>query len=291
MNRYNAETYPASSSAPAVLPPGPESPPVTEDPAALSRATPTQRSDLIVAFQNRYQFFPPLDEQASDETLGILISLHKRRALDVVPLAKVTVIGDGVEPWSEPKRLKGTPFFYDTREFEKKKGEFWASPQHFVHSVRVLMVGYALVSAADPGVPWVDYHTAMSHVATVERNVRLDCRTGGVMFNRLTEIEVSVRREWFNASQMASVTLTEVIVLIAQRPLWPLKSDFPALNQGAAATVPIFTSNATAFNTVTTAMKGKRTGKRTPEENRAWGRELEATFRYLECVHIPLKKK
>ena len=234
-------------------------------PSAPVRTDGAQRQTMIDAFLKRHGFRLPLEGQPSDETLGWALRSCRAKTVALIPLDRVTTVGDGIEAWSEPRRLKGTPFLYEDFSMRTQKGDFWTSPECFVHAITVLMNAYVLASLLGPpsGSPWCTIEAAQTHTSTVERWFRYDSKTGGWLRKRLMEIETTIRREWLNLNQEnPKLSLAEVIKLVSdRRNFWPMKSEFPAEIKGAAATVPL----RGVIHTVTKGSKGS--GKGTARQN------------------------
>ena len=73
--------------------------------------------------------------------------------MGVVQLSKSLNLMDGRDTYDEPLKL-GRQLSTDLDgALRRKRSDFNSSPEAFVHAVRVLMRGYALVSAADEGRP------------------------------------------------------------------------------------------------------------------------------------------
>ena len=82
------------------------------------------------------------------------------------------------------------------------KTTFNLSPENFVHSVRVLLLGYVLVSANDPPEnQWCTLEGAMAHIDAAEHYSRLDSITGHSLHSRIMQIEMTIRIEWARACQ------------------------------------------------------------------------------------------
>ena len=157
-----------------------------------------KRANLIRAFYNRYSYRLDLVNQPSEQTLGILLKLHQRKSAEFVPLSKVSNCFDNRDVRIEPARIKGTPLLIDAQgQSVKAKTTFNLPPGSFAHCVRVLMLGYVLVSANDdPENQRCTLEAAMSHIDIVEHYSRLDSVTGRNLHQRIMQIEMTIRTEW-----------------------------------------------------------------------------------------------
>ena len=112
----------------------------------------------------------------------------------------------------------------------KKNSDYSASSEAFSHAVRVLLFGYALVSAGGgDGPPWCDLQSAFLHIAKVEKFCKLDSKTGYTFQSKIMEAENATRNERAMAGQQSPhLTLSEIIIVIANRhSLWPSVTEFP----------------------------------------------------------------
>ena len=106
---------------------------------------------------------------------------------------------------------------------------FLASPEPFVHAVRVLLHTYALVSVFDPPERvWRPLTAALSHIAIVEQMSRANSKSNYALQQRIQESEMYVRAEWTRVLQSdPRMTLGDAIIVVGQRhSIWPLFSEF-----------------------------------------------------------------
>ena len=182
------------------------------------------------AFSPRFSFSLPLEVQLSDNTLLIIARLHERRSGEFVPLSKVSAANDARDLKIEPTRIKGTPFLVDTNATSSRhKSDFLASPESFLHAIRVLMNTYVLASVFDPPERmWCPLTAALAHVAVVEQMSRANSKANYALQQRLQEAEMSVRTEWTRVLQAdPRLTLGDAIQIVGQRhSIWPLMSEF-----------------------------------------------------------------
>ena len=91
-----------------------------------------------------------LENQPSEAALGILTNLHERMSAEFISLGRVTNAMGNKEYRSEPTRIKGAPLILnDNGHSARRASDFGLTADAFVHAVRTLMFGYALVAAAD----------------------------------------------------------------------------------------------------------------------------------------------
>ena len=144
---------------------------------------------------------------------------------------------DGRNTGTEPIRLsKASPVLIDTNllQIGKRSSDFNSSPESFVRAVRVLMWGYALVSASDPaGTEWCNLDAATVHIAAVEQHSRRNSTHAHVLRNKILDSEMAIRLEWSRiALSEPQLALTDIIILLSQRHgIWPLASDFRGLGR------------------------------------------------------------
>ena len=114
---------------------------------------------LLRAFYERYAYRLDLMNQPSEQTLGILLNAHQRKSDEFAPLSKVSNAMGHRDVRIDPSRIKCTPRLIGP---QGQNGEIETTynlpPVSFAHSVRVLLLGYVLVSANDnrktSGVHW-----------------------------------------------------------------------------------------------------------------------------------------
>ena len=186
-----------------------------------------KRNDLLAAYTKRYQSTLQLEQQPSEATLTLLIKRHLRRSADFVQLSKVTNMIDGRDCFNEPLKLGRHLSINLEGAMKRKVSDFNSSPEAFVHAVRVLMFGYALVSAADQGPPWCSLDAAQKHISTVENLSRMSARGGHINHQRIVEAEMNVRCEWTRVAQAESILcLSDIIEIVSQRfTMWPVITD------------------------------------------------------------------
>ena len=105
------------------------------------------------AFRAKYNYHVDLSLQPSEHTLNLLVKAHQRRPADFFSLARVAKMMDGRDLIDEPQPR--TQLGKDlTVLIETKGSRKTPISTHqvgvFTHSVTVLMMGYAWVSAQDP---------------------------------------------------------------------------------------------------------------------------------------------
>ena len=79
------------------------------------------RVKLLETFRERHGFLPSLENQHSEQTLSLLMKIHKERSAEFFPLIRVSNYTEGRDLKIEPQKIKGTPFdggkrFYDFEE-------------------------------------------------------------------------------------------------------------------------------------------------------------------------------
>ena len=142
-------------------------------------------------------------------------SHHKKKCADYVDLKKMMSLVDaGVKQY--PKRITGTPFWYDEPGSSSRRGsDVHHSAICWVNCVKILMYTYVLVSSNDPdGEEWCTMDGALSHVNQVEAYARLDSKGFGSLHSRLVEAESSIRHEWHRVTQQdQSISLDDAVEL------------------------------------------------------------------------------
>ena len=192
-----------------------------------------KKGDLLTAFTTRYNFSLPLEIQPSDNTLLLVAKMHDRRSGEFIPLSKISAAADVRDLRLEPTRIMGTPLFLDQNTANNRiKSDFLASPESFLHAVRVLMHTYTLVSSRDPPErTWCNLTAALSHVSIVEQMSRANSKANHILQQRLQEAEMSVRTEWTRVLHAdPRMSLGDAILAVGQRhSIWPLMSEFKIL--------------------------------------------------------------
>ena len=206
-----------------------------------------KRQELLGAFQRRYNFHLDIFHQPSEASLGLLIKLHQRLPSDFLPLSRVANLAEGrdlrADTSSKTKLRKELTLVLENKNTSNKSSDYWVSSEAFVHSVRILLLGYSLVSAKDSDASlWCDLQSAIPHIAKVGKFSKLDSKTGYTFQLKIREAEMATRSEWEMVSrQSPHLSLSEVIAVIANRhSLWPNDTEFPPVrrpnNQTAAST-------------------------------------------------------
>ena len=193
-----------------------------------------KRSELLAAYTKKYHSTLQLEHQPSEATLNILIKRHARKSLESIPLTKVTNSLDGRDSFSEPLKLGKHLSINLDGALKRRTSDFNASPEAFAHAVRVLLLGYALVSSADTGRPWCTLDAAMKHISTVENLSRISAKSGHANHHKIVEAEMTVRCEWTRVSQAeTALTVSDIIEIVSQRfSIWPLSSDLKGSSGG-----------------------------------------------------------
>lgn len=193
-----------------------------------------KKAGLLRAFFNKYHHKLELQNQPSEQTLSILLKMHKTRSAEFIPLSRVANAFDNKDLRVEPTKIPGTPLMLDSNTLQmKQKSTFNLSPENFLNAVKVLMMGYVLVSANDPkGQEWCTLEAAKSHIDSVEHYSRLDSLANHQLHHRITEIEMSIRNEWSRICQFhVQFSLSDAINLVANRTVWPFLSEFKPITQ------------------------------------------------------------
>ena len=122
----------------------------------IRRLVIAKRQGLLDAFRERYNRHLDLSLQPSEHTLNLLVKVHQRRAADFVSLARVANMVDGrdlvAEPQSRTKLGKDLTLLIETKD-NRKNSDYNSTSEAFAHAVKVLTMGYVLVSALDPPNP------------------------------------------------------------------------------------------------------------------------------------------
>ena len=146
---------------------------------------------------------------------------------------------DGRNVGADPIRLsKSSPVLIDTNliQLGGKSSDFNASAESFLHAVRVLMMGYALLSARDPtGGEWCNLDAASLRIADDEQHSRRNSHHQHVLRSKILECEMAIRTERPRICLAdPEMLLTDIIVLAPRRHnIWPLASDFRGLGRPA----------------------------------------------------------
>ena len=161
--------------------------------------------------------------------------MHSKRSADYVPLSRVTNLEEGrdfrADTSTRAKIGKEIMLVLENNDTNSRKNSDRLAPGGaFAHAVRVLMFGYALVSASDSDESlWVDLQAAFMHIAKVEKLIKLDSKTGHTLLPRIRESEANCRNERAKACQVnPDLSLSEIATVISHRhALWPGVTEFP----------------------------------------------------------------
>ena len=136
-------------------------------------------------------FHPELFRQPSDHALALVLKLHTRRPADFTPVSRVTNLAEGgdfrADTSAKTKLWRDlTMAFGNSEGRNKKSSDFTVWAEEFLHSVRILMFSYALVSSLDSDASlWLDMQSDCVHTVKVGKIVRMDSKTGVLCFLRL----------------------------------------------------------------------------------------------------------
>ena len=167
--------------------------------------------------------------------MTIVARARKRRSAEFIPLSRVTSAAESRDAQTDPIRIKGAKWRFTARPIEnvvKENTEFMETSETFIYAVKVLMHTYVLVSCADSrDTMWCPLQSALKHILTVEQQSRAASRAIGGLRPRITEAEMSVRREWHSIGQAEpSLSLAALIELVGQRhSVWPILSELKPL--------------------------------------------------------------
>merc|ERR1712105_518575 len=166
--------------------------------------------------------------------------------MEFVQLSKVTNLYDGRDAYSEPLKLGKHLSITLDGALKRKTSDFNASPEAFVHAVKVLLLGYVLVSAADEGRPWCSLDAAQKHITTVENLSRISAKAGHPFHHKILEAEMNVRCEWTRIAQAETILcLSDVIEIVSQRlTIWPIATEL----KGMSGKGSVNKSKPTSFN-------------------------------------------
>ena len=187
---------------------------------------------MLNTFFERYRFHLQLENQPSDATLRLLVKLHVRIHSDFASLGRVTSQADGRDLRSEPHtraKLSKDVGLSIENATSKRQSEFNSAQDAFVRAVRVLMFGYALVSAGDPaGEMWCDLDASFAHISRVGQLVKLDRKSNHNLHARLMDSEMQIMADRARISKCPPLlSLSEIIEIVPQRhAFWPGVEEF-----------------------------------------------------------------
>ena len=192
-----------------------------------------KRSELLAGFRVRYNVGLPIEYQPSDATLEISMRTHARKSAEFIPLSKVNNLIDGRDFHSEPVRLSKNLTIDLAGPNKRTASDFNTSAEPFLHAVRVIMNGYALVSANDT-VPWCSLEADRKRL-TIGGNIsRASSKSQHTAHNKILDTEMQVRCEWARISQSDTrYSLSDVIEIVAHRhSIWPITADLRGTRDG-----------------------------------------------------------
>ena len=232
---------------------------------------------------NNFQI--PLGNQPIDPALLIIIKAHQRKSRELKPLSKITNAIDGryLKIDNTRARLNAEPSRRIAATSKKRASDFGSSSETFIHAVRVLMTGYAMVPSKDPlGNTWCSFNAAQQHISTVEARPRASSESNHQMFHRVMGAEMSVRSEWARVPHAeTSLSLSQIIATVSQRhTLWPTFQEFRAHGKGRPGGNPIGAPP---------HVDPKGEGRRKPwtrEQRQLFNKKTELEFQG-ECVLVP----
>ena len=205
--------------------------------AGESQALGAKKAELFELFNQKYGYRLPIELIPGESTFSLLVRAHKAKSCEFIPLSRVSSASDGRSELSvEHVRIRGTNgdlLFDPTRSLTRRNNDFASSSDAFLHSLKLLMYGYVLVSCADPdGLAWCSMQAATRHLTAVETFSRLCARAQAGLHPKLLESEMSIRKEWHRiAISEPGLLLSDIIELVSQRhSMWPSMLDIRPAN-------------------------------------------------------------
>lgn len=184
-----------------------------------------RRGELITSFRAKYNTRLPIEYKPSGASLKISTRAHARKSAEFTPLSKIGNLIDGRYFHSEPANLSKNLTTDLAGGTKRNTSDFNTSAESFLRAARVLMGGYALVSAFDV-IPWCALEAAQKHIITVGNISRTSSKHRHTARSRILDAEMPARREWARIAQSDTrYTLTDIIEIVSQR-----HSIFPIAN-------------------------------------------------------------
>ena len=178
-------------------------------------------------FFARYAWRLPIELTPSDQTLDILIRVHKYRSAEFIPLSRVASLAENIDAQVDHIRIKGTNgdlLLGPSKSLSRRTSDFYRSPEAFAFAIRLLMHSYVLVSCADPPSEMrCPLQSAILHMNAVETFARARSRVFSGLRPKLPESEISVRQDWHRVSTAEpTLSLEAIIELVSRRhSIWP----------------------------------------------------------------------
>ena len=141
-------------------------------------------------------------------------------------MSEVINLVGGSDFHSEPVRLSKNLTIDLTGPARRTTSDFNSSAESFMRAIRVLMNGYALVSAND-SITGRSLEAAQKHATVVENISRTGSQFGRAAHNRILEAAMQAMREWARISQGDTrYSISGVIEIASGRhSIWPIAAD------------------------------------------------------------------
>ena len=190
-----------------------------------------KRLQIFSEYQKRYSCTIPLEDTPSDRTLGTIFQLWKKRSCEPVPFPLVLSVRDAEVSLSQAGYVPvaGTGMFIQNVQ-QRKNSNWMKSSQWYVHTVRLLLNSYVLVSCLDPeGGEWLHADVAANYLAKLQRHERINSISENNLWTEIVDAETTLRQLWHEkATADPTLNLTDVITLSLEAARYPEESRYVA---------------------------------------------------------------
>ena len=206
-----------------------------------------KRNELLAAYTKSYQPTWKLEHRPSGATLNFHIKRNDEKSADRIQLSKAPNMAGGRDSYKDPLKLGKHLSVNLGGALKWKTSDSNASPDAYLRAVRVLMMGYVLVAAADSGRPRRSLGAARKHISTMGDLSRMSAKAGQLRHRKILESDMNARREWTRIAQPGDILRTVEVVDSFGRwfAIWPISTELKAVGgkrslskQKSASTAP-----------------------------------------------------
>ena len=208
--------------------------PEKKDPHSDATISSEKRLQVVSNFQQRYGHAIPPEDLPSERTMGLVYNAWRKRTAEPIPFSVVLSVKDG--DTGAAGYLPIIPgITLAIQQTNVKKNHHWMhSIPHYIQTVEILMLAYAMASTLDePGSEWLHYDVARLYVSRLRKMERLNALSDPNIWHTIAECETSMRSERHDRNLTdPALSLTDLVSLSLEHDRFPDASkSIPARTQ------------------------------------------------------------
>ena len=203
--------------------------PERKDTNSDASLTNEKRLLILSNFQQRYGHAMPPEDLPSDRTLALARNAWEKRPAEPIPFSMILSEKDGDAQSAGYLLVVPGSALAIHHTFPKKNHQWTHSMPHYIQSVELLLVAYAMVSCLDEaGSEWMHCDVERAYLAKLNKKMeRLDALSGPNQWAAIAECETAIRNDWHDRNVTdPALSLSDLLTLSIEHDRYPGASKF-----------------------------------------------------------------